>query len=294
MLVAIAGYPGSGKDYFYETAKIHKAQLGFSKVNNFKFAEPFKLAFRVLVDTVGGIDGINPLLEENKEVDCVPLTGILHPNSRLEFRIMVERMTCVIMTGSLAAVSKGEYGFLDNFISLYDFSKSAEMLRSMGNVNNMTVTGHFLAAVIENHFSTVFTENVISPRTFYQKFGTELVRNHLHDSIWTNLMYSRLYYEPGLLKPDELFVITDLRFPSELNMLELLGGAKVYIECPEARQTWFTLNGAKHNSEANHDLLKAKTDKLIINAKDESFTLTVMDTLKELRNKTYPVLMTCL
>ena len=69
----------------------------------------------------------------------------------------------------------------------------------------------------------------VSPRTFLQKFGTEICRDNIqtfipnikldNDTLWIKLF--KLFYEKN---KDKDIVITDVRFLDELNAIKSLGG----------------------------------------------------------------------
>lgn len=74
----------------------------------------------------------------------------------------------------------------------------------------------------------------VSPRTFLQKFGTEICRNNLEtyipniildgETIWIKLF--RIFYEKN---KDKDIVITDVRFLDELNAIKSFGGKIVKV-----------------------------------------------------------------
>lgn len=74
----------------------------------------------------------------------------------------------------------------------------------------------------------------VSPRTFLQKFGTEICRNNLEtyipninldgETLWIKLF--RIFYEKN---KDKDIVITDVRFLDELNVIKSCGGKIVKV-----------------------------------------------------------------
>jgi hypothetical protein len=81
-------------------------------------------------------------------------------------------------------------------------------------------------------------DRAVTPRLVLQRVGTELFRNQMHEDIWTLAVEQRLNNaidriiagEPGdddggILR----VVITDVRFPNELEMIRRMGGMLVYI-----------------------------------------------------------------
>ena len=68
-------------------------------------------------------------------------------------------------------------------------------------------------------FWTKETGTQTSPRTILQLFGTECMREGFFDGIWVSLVKKEL-----LENPDTDFVIPDVRFINEINMIRQLGG----------------------------------------------------------------------
>ena len=57
-----------------------------------------------------------------------------------------------------------------------------------------------------------------TPRYALQFLGTNLLRNQLHKNIWVDCL------ERKILKSDKNIVITDVRFPNEIDMIRNIGG----------------------------------------------------------------------
>lgn len=57
-----------------------------------------------------------------------------------------------------------------------------------------------------------------TPRFALQFFGTNLLRNQLHQNIWVDCL------EKKILESDKNIVITDVRFPNEIDMIKSIGG----------------------------------------------------------------------
>lgn len=68
-------------------------------------------------------------------------------------------------------------------------------------------------------FWTKETGTQTSPRTILQLFGTECMRDGFFDGIWVSLVKKEL-----LENPNTNFVIPDVRFLNEINMIRQLGG----------------------------------------------------------------------
>ena len=59
----------------------------------------------------------------------------------------------------------------------------------------------------------------ITPRYVLQRFGTECMRQGLYDGIWVSLTKKQM-----LERPDINWIIPDVRFPNEINMIKSIGG----------------------------------------------------------------------
>jgi hypothetical protein len=70
-----------------------------------------------------------------------------------------------------------------------------------------------------DEFWTKETGREITPRLVLQEFGTDCMRNGFYDGIWVSLVKQKL-----LQNPNTNFVIPDVRFPNEANMIQDLGG----------------------------------------------------------------------
>lgn len=71
-----------------------------------------------------------------------------------------------------------------------------------------------------------------TPRKALQIFGTNLLRNNFHQNIWVDCL------EMKLSKTDKDIVITDVRFPNEIEMIRKLGGKIWRVERGDV-PTWF-------------------------------------------------------
>jgi hypothetical protein len=63
-----------------------------------------------------------------------------------------------------------------------------------------------------------------TPRLALQRIGTECLRNGLSDNIWISIL------KQSILTADSNVVITDCRFPNEINMIRALGGTIICIQ----------------------------------------------------------------
>lgn len=65
-----------------------------------------------------------------------------------------------------------------------------------------------------------------TPRTTLQYIGTNVLRDNFHPDIWIAAIERRILQ----CAPDDIIVITDCRFPNEIDMLRRLGGKIVWVQ----------------------------------------------------------------
>lgn len=68
-------------------------------------------------------------------------------------------------------------------------------------------------------FWTKETGRTVTPRLILQEFGTECMRKGFYDGIWVSVIKQQI-----VSNPDTNFVIPDVRFPNEANMLKSIYG----------------------------------------------------------------------
>ena len=71
----------------------------------------------------------------------------------------------------------------------------------------------------EDEFWTKETGQTITPRLVLQLFGTDCMRNGFYNGIWVSLLKKKI-----LDNPDKDFVIPDVRFENEIDMIRKVGG----------------------------------------------------------------------
>lgn len=86
----------------------------------------------------------------------------------------------------------------------------------------------------------------VTPRWVLQYIGTDVMRNHFSDNIWI------LSLEKTLSSSDTDVVITDVRFPNEIEMIKNLGGKLVWVRRNPEPQ-WI------ETAMTNKDLLRTDT-----------------------------------
>ncbi len=71
----------------------------------------------------------------------------------------------------------------------------------------------------QDDFWTRETGRTITPRLVLQEFGTDCMRHGFDDGIWVSLVKQEL-----VKNPNKNFVIPDVRFPNEANMIKSIHG----------------------------------------------------------------------
>jgi hypothetical protein len=90
------------------------------------------------------------------------------------------------------------------------------------------------------YWSEVFGRT-ITPRRILQEFGTEVVRENMVDNFWIAAA------RKTILNSNKHVVITDARFPNELDMIRSLGGSCVRIK--RGNNPWWYARSKRINSQ---------------------------------------------
>ena len=87
----------------------------------------------------------------------------------------------------------------------------------------------------QDDFWTRETGRTITPRLVLQEFGTDCMRHGFDDGIWVSLVKQEL-----VKYPNKNFVIPDVRFPNEANMIKSIHG-EVWRVRRGADPVWFRM-----------------------------------------------------
>ncbi len=118
--------------------------------------------------------------------------------------------------------------------------------------------------------SKVFGQRDSFTRNTMQTLGTELGRNVKGDDIWLRYLTSWMilhHHNNGI----EVFIISDVRFPNELDFIRKLGGKIVRIHAPERNRERLIKEGSinsstsSHSSETALDNYDASFDRVLCN-----------------------------
>ena len=90
---------------------------------------------------------------------------------------------------------------------------------------------------------SVQLEMTVTPRIMMQKIGTDLFRNQFNPNIWIKIVERQLSLYQNI-------IITDCRFPNEINMIKSRGGKLIHVD--RNKPEWF--DNYKNGSDLDLDL----------------------------------------
>ena len=228
-LIALSGVAGSGKDTFYRfLAAYNHAAV------RYKFAHPLQDAVALL----GGFysrNGSHRLWFEDRDWKsyCIIDLSAVHQNAGYR-REVFEKIAALICN----ATSEQPW----------EQARLALPKREL--------SGGELYEALERWFDKCLPKNHYSPREIQQLFGSNLCRHHIDEDLWVAHMNSRL------LKAEvtTLAVITDLRFPNELTLVQQWHGKVIYLESKKAWEEAKANRVLAHESESYYEYIKSKAD----------------------------------
>lgn len=97
---------------------------------------------------------------------------------------------------------------------------------------------------IVEHIGYVEAKKIPEVRRLLQNLGTDVGRNMIDENVWVNVMARKIDDHRGAGHP---VVVTGLRFPNEVQMVEELGGLAAWVERPGLHAT--SAGTAAHASE---------------------------------------------
>lgn len=100
-----------------------------------------------------------------------------------------------------------------------------------------------------DEYWTKETGREITPRLVLQEFGTDCMRYGFYDGIWVSLVKKHM-----IDTPHYNYVIPDVRFPNEMNMIRELGGSVWQVRRGEQPEWW---GSAVLDNTTNSNLMEA-------------------------------------
>ena len=88
--------------------------------------------------------------------------------------------------------------------------------------------------------------NGLTPRKILQLLGTEAGRHIIHPNIWVNALFSDY-------KPEDNWIVTDVRFPNEADIIKDKGGIMIRINRPQFMIDGKVILKDEHLSETGLD-----------------------------------------
>lgn len=95
----------------------------------------------------------------------------------------------------------------------------------------------------DDYWSDAFGK-MITPRIILQQLGTEVLRNNFLESIWVDSLKKKI------INSDKNIVITDVRFPNEIDMIKELGGTIYRVERGELPKWYHEVNDLRFYQDA--------------------------------------------
>lgn len=92
----------------------------------------------------------------------------------------------------------------------------------------------------------------VTPRWALQYMGTDVIRTHFNTNVWTWSV------ERQILNQNKNVVVTDARFPNEVNLLKELGGKIIWVRKAELPE-WYDA-ALSQNQNLSYDMTKNYPD----------------------------------
>ena len=99
-----------------------------------------------------------------------------------------------------------------------------------------------------DEFWTNETGREITPRLVLQEFGTDCMRNGFYDGVWVSLVKQEI-----INNPDNNYIVPDVRFPNEIQIIKSLNGEVWNVRRGELPELWGT---AILDNQTNSTLMK--------------------------------------
>jgi len=99
-----------------------------------------------------------------------------------------------------------------------------------------------------DEFWTNETGREITPRLVLQEFGTDCMRNGFYDGVWVSLVKQEI-----INNPDNNYIVPDVRFPNEIQIIKSLNGKVWNVRRGELPEWWGT---AILDNQTNSTLMK--------------------------------------
>lgn len=126
-----------------------------------------------------------------------------------------------------------EHGFTrESFARALKESLSAVFGWPLDQINGITPEARAWREVRDDWWADRLKIDEFTPRWALQNIGTNLFRHHFNDEIWIASLERRISQSEGDI------VITDARFPNEVQAIRALGGKIIHVERGEPPTWW--------------------------------------------------------
>lgn len=141
--------------------------------------------------------------------------------------------------GTFGDVAVSEFGFVqESFAKSLKDACAAIFGWPRGLLEGDTEGSRTFRDTVDNFWSIALDIEGFTPRMALQQVGTEVFRNNFHDNIWVLSLQRRI------LGSGKNVVLTDVRYPNEIDAIRSLGGIIIRVKRGED-PSWF--EDAKHH-----------------------------------------------
>lgn len=160
-----------------------------------------------------------------------------------------------MLIGLLGRIGSGKGTVADDLVSTYGFrhdSYAAALKDATAAIFNWdramlegnTPESRAAREEVDEWWGEKLSIENFTPRLALQLLGTDVFRNHFHKDIWMWSVMARY-------KGDEHVVISDCRFPNEIQAIRDMGGRIIQVDRGEEPEWWLTaIDAANGNIEA--------------------------------------------
>jgi len=139
---------------------------------------------------------------------------------------------------------------------------------------------------------TWFEEKQLTPRILLQLLGTDCGRKIIHPNIWVNALFAdyklldnRSWQDPGAENTYPKWIITDVRFPNEVDAIKERGGIVIRVNRPKIKViTDDLVIDIIHNSK-NFGIEEHESETALDQYKDFDYVVTNDGTINDLVEK---------